>query len=358
MMAWIDRQQARSRVKQGHGLFRDNPKVTAPELLRYDACVSVSFGFDADPDAGIGRQTLPGGAYAVHTHVGSYPEAGQVLSQMHHAIVPKRGLSVDYDRPFLAVYLNDPADHARGAPPYRAVRAGNAGSHAALGQRRRAFACRRRVDRAPAASSRELISRYVTAGSRPETMSVPAKRTAHGQARRVPPLHPGPHRRADGVGYAHPRGRQVRRHFGRVDPVRRTRGRGEGHRQGRRARHPRPGAGLDRRCGRGRGDHHRRHRVHRPRRHARGRQAAVREGGGRLLDRFPHDFVRKDCDLDHPVAGCAGVAQGTYIFCLPGSPGACRDAWNEILKWQLDNRHRPCNFVEIMPRLEEHRRGK
>lgn len=52
---------------------------------------------------------------------------------------------------------------------------------------------------------------------------------------------------------------------------------------------------------------------------------------------------------------CGGVAQGTYIFCLPGSPGACRDGWNEILKWQLDNRHRPCNFVEIMPRLEEHR---
>jgi molybdenum cofactor biosynthesis protein B len=54
---------------------------------------------------------------------------------------------------------------------------------------------------------------------------------------------------------------------------------------------------------------------------------------------------------------CGGVAQGTYIFCLPGSPGACKDAWNDILKWQLDNRHRPCNFVEIMPRLEEHRRG-
>jgi molybdopterin adenylyltransferase len=52
---------------------------------------------------------------------------------------------------------------------------------------------------------------------------------------------------------------------------------------------------------------------------------------------------------------CAGLAHGTYIFCLPGSPGACRDAWNGILKWQLDYRHRPCNFVEIMPRLEEHR---
>ncbi|MBU1210231.1 MAG: molybdenum cofactor biosynthesis protein B [Alphaproteobacteria bacterium] len=54
---------------------------------------------------------------------------------------------------------------------------------------------------------------------------------------------------------------------------------------------------------------------------------------------------------------CAGVAAGTYIFCVPGSPGACRDAWDGILKWQLDNRHRPCNFVEIMPRLEEHRRS-
>jgi len=50
---------------------------------------------------------------------------------------------------------------------------------------------------------------------------------------------------------------------------------------------------------------------------------------------------------------CAGSARGTYIFCVPGSPGACRDAWNGILKWQLDNRHRPCNFVEIMPRLME-----
>ena len=54
---------------------------------------------------------------------------------------------------------------------------------------------------------------------------------------------------------------------------------------------------------------------------------------------------------------CGGVVRGTFIFCLPGSTGACRDAWNGILKWQLYNRHRPCNFVEIMPRLEEHRRG-
>ena len=55
---------------------------------------------------------------------------------------------------------------------------------------------------------------------------------------------------------------------------------------------------------------------------------------------------------------CAGVAGGTYLFALPGSPGACRDAWDEILKWQLDYRHRPCNFVEILPRLEEHKQRK
>jgi molybdopterin adenylyltransferase len=49
-----------------------------------------------------------------------------------------------------------------------------------------------------------------------------------------------------------------------------------------------------------------------------------------------------------------GVAGATFIFCLPGSPGACRDAWDEILHSQLDYRHQPCNFVEIMPRLDEH----
>lgn len=53
-----------------------------------------------------------------------------------------------------------------------------------------------------------------------------------------------------------------------------------------------------------------------------------------------------------------GVANGTYLFALPGSPSACRDAWDEILGPQLDYRHRPCNFVEILPRLDEHLRRK
>ncbi|MGB7432066.1 MAG: molybdenum cofactor biosynthesis protein B [Ahrensia sp.] len=49
-----------------------------------------------------------------------------------------------------------------------------------------------------------------------------------------------------------------------------------------------------------------------------------------------------------------GVLNATFVFVLPGSPGACKDAWDGILKWQLDYRHMPCNFVEIMPRLDEH----
>jgi molybdenum cofactor biosynthesis protein B len=53
-----------------------------------------------------------------------------------------------------------------------------------------------------------------------------------------------------------------------------------------------------------------------------------------------------------------GVANGTYLFALPGSTGACKDAWDEILVKQLDYRHRPCNFVEILPRLDEHQRRK
>jgi molybdenum cofactor biosynthesis protein B len=55
---------------------------------------------------------------------------------------------------------------------------------------------------------------------------------------------------------------------------------------------------------------------------------------------------------------CAGVASGTYLFALPGSPGAVKDGWDGLLKLQLDYRHKPCNFVEIMPRLQEHQQRK
>jgi molybdenum cofactor biosynthesis protein B len=49
----------------------------------------------------------------------------------------------------------------------------------------------------------------------------------------------------------------------------------------------------------------------------------------------------------------AGLVKGVFVFCLPGSPGACRDGWDKVIRWQLDSRHRPCNMVELMPRLLE-----
>ena len=55
---------------------------------------------------------------------------------------------------------------------------------------------------------------------------------------------------------------------------------------------------------------------------------------------------------------CGGVASGTYLFALPGSPSACKDAWDELLVFQFDYRHLPCNFVELLPRLEEYARRK
>ena len=55
---------------------------------------------------------------------------------------------------------------------------------------------------------------------------------------------------------------------------------------------------------------------------------------------------------------CAGISNGKFLFALPGSPSACKDAWDEILVTQLDYRNRPCNLVEILPRLDEHKKRK
>ncbi|MBN8532904.1 MAG: molybdenum cofactor biosynthesis protein B [Rhizobiales bacterium] len=71
---------------------------------------------------------------------------------------------------------------------------------------------------------------------------------------------------------------------------------------------------------------------------------------------FHHISIPKIGSSTIQSRATAGVAGATYIFCLPGSPGACKDAWDGILGNQLDYRHRPCNFVEIMPRLDEHLR--
>ncbi|TDR93783.1 molybdenum cofactor biosynthesis protein B [Enterovirga rhinocerotis] len=79
------------------------------------------------------------------------------------------------------------------------------------------------------------------------------------------------------------------------------------------------------------------------------------EGFSAVFHRISYDKIGVSTIQSRATAGLVGT---TYVFVLPGSPGACRDAWDGILAAQLDYRHRPCNFVEIMPRLDEHlRRG-
>ena len=119
-------------------------------------------------------------------------------------------------------------------------------------------------------------------------------------------------------------------------------------------------AALRRRSGDRRRHHHRRHRAHRPRRDARGGRAALRQADRRLR-RSSSTWSATPRSAPRPSSRgrLAGLIGTTFVFCLPGSPGACRDAWDHILADQFDFRHAPCNFVEIMPRLDEHlRRAK
>ena len=75
------------------------------------------------------------------------------------------------------------------------------------------------------------------------------------------------------------------------------------------------------------------------------------EGFGELFRKISYDIIGTSTIQSRATGGVAG---GTYLFALPGSPSACKDAWEGILKHQLDSRFRPCNFVELMPRLNEH----
>ena len=74
------------------------------------------------------------------------------------------------------------------------------------------------------------------------------------------------------------------------------------------------------------------------------------EGFGEMFRWLSHDKIGTSALQSRAIAG---VTAGTYVFSLPGSPSACKDGWDNILRYQLDIRHRPCNFVEIMPRLNE-----
>lgn len=105
---WLDAQGARPSMRVSYGVFHDNPRTTAPELLRYDACIPFVAGLEAGENALVRRQVLRGGAFAVCTHVGAIEETGAIFSDMHRKGIPARGITVAQDRPFLAAYLTDP----------------------------------------------------------------------------------------------------------------------------------------------------------------------------------------------------------------------------------------------------------
>lgn len=113
MLDWLDQQGMRPKIKRGIGMIRDNPTLTGQFLRRYDACVEVMPGLESNFHAGIGRQTLPGGSYAVHAHQGAHEGISDALSKFHRTWLPEQGQMVDHSRSFLEIYLNDPATTAR-----------------------------------------------------------------------------------------------------------------------------------------------------------------------------------------------------------------------------------------------------
>lgn len=109
MLAWLDAHRLRSQIVRGFGLINDDPQTTPEHQRRYDACVEAIAGLDIDHTAGVGRLTVPGGAYVVHRHVGRHRTIGAGFSYIQRKWVPGHGLKVDRRRPSLEIYLNDPA---------------------------------------------------------------------------------------------------------------------------------------------------------------------------------------------------------------------------------------------------------
>lgn len=109
MLDWLDERGIRDRAARGIGIICDNPASTGQFLRRYDACVELFPGADSDLAAGIGRQTLAGGSYAVHTHKGPHEAIGELFSRLHREHLPELGQTIDDTRSFIEVYLDDPA---------------------------------------------------------------------------------------------------------------------------------------------------------------------------------------------------------------------------------------------------------
>jgi AraC family transcriptional regulator len=108
MRAWIELHKIPKPIARGIGFIRDNPQKTGPFLRRYDACIDIVPGIDIDYHAGVGRQTLPGGTFAVYTHTGCHRALPDAFAQMKRDSIPGRGFKIDDTRAFMEIYLDDP----------------------------------------------------------------------------------------------------------------------------------------------------------------------------------------------------------------------------------------------------------
>ena len=108
MRAWIDLHKIPQPIARGIGFIRDNPQKTGPFLRRYDACIDIVPGIDIDYHAGVGRQTLPGGTFAVYTHTGNHNALPDAFAELKRDAIPARGFRIDDTRAFLEIYLDDP----------------------------------------------------------------------------------------------------------------------------------------------------------------------------------------------------------------------------------------------------------
>lgn len=108
MRAWIELHNIPKPIARGIGFIRDNPHKTGPFLRRYDACIDIVPGIDIDYHAGVGRQTLPGGTFAVYTHTGSHRALPEAFAHLKRDAIPGRGFKIDDTRAFMEIYLDDP----------------------------------------------------------------------------------------------------------------------------------------------------------------------------------------------------------------------------------------------------------
>lgn len=109
LLAWLDQHSVRREVTRGFGLAHDDPRVVAAAELRYDACVEVPPEVEVAAFREFGMQTLPGGAYARRRYVGPHAGIHNEFHEMRETWAPSRGLALHTKRPFVEIYLDDPA---------------------------------------------------------------------------------------------------------------------------------------------------------------------------------------------------------------------------------------------------------